>query len=166
MKASEIEHIYKTYYNYGLTVALYYVRNIEDALSIYNDAILKIMDTDMSQVINIKAWLRKIVVNKAIDYNRKYFSKDYEDIIELGARLEFDPSIHNNLEVEELIQVIHTIPPSYRTVFLLHVVEGFKFIEIAEQLQITEGGAKTLYLKARKKLQVLLTTEYREYGHR
>ena len=110
--------------------------------------------------------MRKIVINKAIDYNKKYFSKDFEDIIELGNHLDFDPGIQEELEIEQLISIIHTIPPSYRTVFLLHVIEGYKFHEIGTLLSITEGGAKTLYLKARKKLQLLLTSKYQEYGYR
>ncbi len=139
---------------------------MEDAITVYNDSILKVIECNNEDVLNFKAWFRKIVVNKAIDYNKKYFSKDFEDIVELGNHLEFEPTIQEEMEVEHLISVIQTIPPSYRTVFLLHVVEGYKFHEIGSLLSITEGGAKTLYLKAKKKLQLLLTTQYQEYGYR
>jgi RNA polymerase sigma-70 factor, ECF subfamily len=162
---SNQEKLYKACYNYGVTVALHYVGNREDALSVYNDAFIKITKSDISQIDNFKAWFRRIVVNTAIDFNRKYFSKP--ETVEI---IDFVPSDEINaieiLKLEDIIRIVNTIPPSYKTVFLMHVVDGFTFIEIAAHLGITEGGAKSLYYKGQKKLQNIISSNYNEYEYK
>jgi RNA polymerase sigma-70 factor, ECF subfamily len=162
---SNQEKLYKACYSYGITVALYYVGNREDALYVYNDAFIKIFKSDISQIDNFKAWFRRIVVNTAIDFNRKYFSKP--ETVEI---IDFLPSDEINaldtLKLDDLIRIVNTIPPSYKTVFLMHVVDGFTFIEIATQLGITEGGAKSLFYKGQKKLQHIISSKYSEYEYK
>jgi RNA polymerase sigma-70 factor, ECF subfamily len=143
------------------------VRDLDTAISVFNDAFMKTLSTDLSVVDNYKAWFRKVVVNAALDYNKKYFKQDNVTIHEFDAVVTTMPNFAvDNLENIDLLNIIKTIPTSYRTVFLLHVVEGFKFVEIAKQLNITEGGAKTLYFKAKQKLQRIISSEYIEYGYR
>jgi RNA polymerase sigma-70 factor, ECF subfamily len=162
-----VETRYKSSYQYGVTVALYYVRDLDTAISVYNDAFMKVLEVDISTIENYKAWLRRVVVNAAIDYNRKYFRNDNVTIHEFDALGNQLPNLAiDHLENIDLLKIVKSIATSYRTVFLLHVVEGFKFVEIAEQLNITEGGAKTLYHKAKQKLQHIISTEYQEYGYR
>ena len=57
---------------------------------------------------------------------------------------------------ERLAQAIAALPDGYRTVFLMHDVEGFTHEEIAERLGITSGGSKSQLFKARTKLRRLL----------
>src|SRR5690606_38033210 len=66
------------------------------------------------------------------------------------------PSIEHKLNYDELIKLIQQLPPSYRTVFNLYAIDGLSHSEIAEKLQITEGGSKSNLFKARRKLQKLL----------
>ena len=48
---------------------------------------------------------------------------------------------------------IELLPEGFRTVFILHTVEGFKHREIAEILDITEGTSKSQLAAAKTKLR-------------
>ena len=48
------------------------------------------------------------------------------------------------------------LPPGYRTVFVLHDIEGYEHYEVAEMLGIAEGTSKSQLHKARLKLRQLI----------
>jgi RNA polymerase sigma-70 factor (ECF subfamily) len=55
-----------------------------------------------------------------------------------------------------LENALKQLPPGYRTVFVLHDVEGYEHYEIAEMLGIAEGTSKSQLHKARLKLRQLI----------
>jgi RNA polymerase sigma-70 factor (ECF subfamily) len=55
-----------------------------------------------------------------------------------------------------LENAIAKLAPGYRTVFVLHDVEGHEHAEIAEMLGISEGTSKSQLHKARLKLRGLI----------
>jgi RNA polymerase sigma-70 factor, ECF subfamily len=59
----------------------------------------------------------------------------------------------NRLQLE---QAISDLPPGYRSVFLLHDVEGYEHNEIAEMVGCSIGNSKSQLHKARMKLRELL----------
>ena len=48
------------------------------------------------------------------------------------------------------------LPPGYRTIFLLHEVEGYEHQEIAEMLSCSVGNSKSQLYKARLRFRELL----------
>ncbi|HWC78116.1 MAG TPA: RNA polymerase sigma factor, partial [Blastocatellia bacterium] len=56
-----------------------------------------------------------------------------------------------------LEKAISELPPGYRTVFVLHDVEGYEHEEIASTLEISIGTSKSQLHKARMRLRELLT---------
>jgi len=56
--------------------------------------------------------------------------------------------------------LVQKLPPSYRTVFTLYVVDGYNHREIADMLGIKEGTSKSNLQDARKKLQNLIKIYY------
>lgn len=156
------ENLYRTFYGYGTNLAFHYVNDVEQAKAVYNEAMFKVfMKLDMfNYQSEFQTWLHRIVVNAAIDYNRRYFKLDFqsdEELINLESNLY---NIEHKLHSDDILGIVQQLAPSYRTVFLLHIMDGFTFKEIAEQLGITEGGAKTLFFKAKQKLQVLMKTHF------
>lgn len=150
--------LYKYFYAYGVTVALHYVSDSDTAKAVYNEAMFKAF-TNIAQYKTdapFKAWLRRIVINAAIDHNRKYMHETSMEAEDIAVNVPTYSAVFSKLETDDILLVINKLAPSYRSVFLLHNIEGFKFYEIAEQLNITEGGAKTLYHKAKLKLQTIL----------
>lgn len=61
-----------------------------------------------------------------------------------------------------LNQAIGSLPPGYRTVFLLHDVEGYEHNEIARMMNCSIGNSKSQLHKARLKLRDLLRSERKE----
>ena len=63
------------------------------------------------------------------------------------------------LEVEDrlaLEKAISELPPGYRTVFVLHDVEGYEHEEVSDLLGVTVGTSKSQLHKARMRLRELL----------
>ncbi len=62
----------------------------------------------------------------------------------------------SNEERVDLERSIRLLPDGYRTVLLLHDVEGMKHGEIARRLGITTGTSKSQLFNARRKLRSML----------
>jgi RNA polymerase sigma-70 factor (ECF subfamily) len=61
------------------------------------------------------------------------------------------------MQAEQILTMVNQLPPSYRAVFNLYVVEGFNHAEVGERLGISEGTSKSNLAKARMKLQDMIT---------
>ena len=62
--------------------------------------------------------------------------------------------------VEELIDLIASLPEGYRAVFNLFCLDGCAHREIAQLLGISEKTSQTQYLKARHKLAAMIAAKY------
>ena len=60
---------------------------------------------------------------------------------------------NSNLYEQDLLKLLEKLPPGYRTVFNLYVIEGYKHREIAEILDISINTSKSQLILARKKMQ-------------
>ena len=61
--------------------------------------------------------------------------------------------------VEELIDLIASLPEGYRVVFNLFCLDGLSHRKIARLLGITEKTSQTQYLKARRKLAAMIAAK-------
>jgi len=117
--------------------------------------------------INEKAlvgWLKKIAVNEALMHLRADFRTVYkiEEISEIDSNYLVEA---DDLNEKDLLEIIEMLPAGYRTVFLLHVVDGYSHKEIAVQLGIAEGTSRSQFFKARSLLQQKLKKDYgKEFG--
>lgn len=141
-----------------------YSKTHEEAVEILNDGFFKIFTRldQHYQGMSFKGWLRKVMINAAIDYYRKN-EKHYHalDISYLRHRSS-GKSILDDLSEQEIIKAIQALPPSYRIVFNLYVIEGFNHEEIAQRLGISSGTSKSNLAVAREKLRKILNAEDRE----
>ena len=82
-------------------------------------------------------WLKRIVINTGLEYVRKkkFDFEDVEEISEIQEVVEMEGSIEN----ETIHKAIKSLPDGCRTVVCLHLLEGYKHKEIAEQLGISES---------------------------
>ncbi|MBX2877005.1 MAG: RNA polymerase sigma factor [Saprospiraceae bacterium] len=151
--------LYRQYYSYGMGICLRYARKRELAVEMLNDGFLKVF-TKIDQYNSKQAfrpWLRKILVNAAIDHYRKY-SRDQADEppIVRPAGTSYNEAL-DNLAFEDLLEIMRILPPAYRMVFNLYVVEGRTHAEIAKQLRISVGTSKSNLAKARLKIKEQLS---------
>ena len=68
--------------------------------------------------------------------------------------------------VEKVKRAIEELPQGYRTIFLLHDVEGYEHNEIARMVGCSIGNSKSQLHKARMKLRELLKTSKAERAFR
>ena len=64
-----------------------------------------------------------------------------------------DPSAYSHLSQKDLLVLINNLPDGYRTIFNLHVIEGYQHDEIADLLGIQPGTSRSQLVKARNMLQ-------------
>lgn len=74
---------------------------------------------------------------------------------ELGAE---DAVLAGSVDRLELQRAVESLPPGYRTIFVLHDVEGYEHNEIAGLVGCSIGNSKSQLHKARMKLRDLLKT--------
>jgi RNA polymerase sigma-70 factor (ECF subfamily) len=78
---------------------------------------------------------------------------------ELGSQ---DAVLAGSLDRLQLQRAVAALPPGYRTIFVLHDVEGYEHNEIAEMVGCSIGNSKSQLHKARMKLRDLLKTSRAE----
>jgi RNA polymerase sigma factor (sigma-70 family) len=156
------KELYETFYGKMLVVCSRYANHTEDARDILNEGYIKVFRyLDRYQVgTSLEAWVRRIMINTAIDFYRKQLRHKTEDI-ELARHTAADePDIISQYSAREIMAVIQQLPPSYRTVFNLYAIEGFSHKEIGDILGITESTSRSNLVKARTKLKAMLINLY------
>ena len=119
-------------------------------------AFRKIHDLDDPQAF--AGWLKRIVVNTGLEFIRKkkHLFEDIEDQSDMETEEVESPMI----DTEVLHKAIQDLPDGCRTVLSLHLIEGYKHREIADQLGISESTSKTQYKHAKRLLKVKLQHHY------
>jgi RNA polymerase sigma factor (sigma-70 family) len=158
------EYLFRQYYGYVMSIALRFSSCHDNALEIANDSFLKIfMEIDSHQVDKeFRAWVRKIVINTAIDYYRMNKKNRSEISIEAAYNEPADESVIDNLNAGEIVKLINSLPVRYRYTFSLFEIEGFSHDEIARQLGITVSTSRSNLTRAKKMLRqkILITSQY------
>lgn len=156
--------LHRRFYSFGLNLCLRYARNKEEAREMLNDGFLKVFTHLEKRKFEgaFTPWFKRVLINAAIDYHRKYKKYEFfDDIDELHSAIE-DSDFSFNFEYEEILDAIQNLSPQYRMVFNLYVMEGYKHREIAEMLGITVGTSKSNLAKAKSNLQNVLKREFRQ----
>jgi RNA polymerase sigma-70 factor (ECF subfamily) len=108
------------------------------------------------------AWLKKIAINQCLMHLRKNKMR-FEAIQEIyEERYEENDSVLAQMNVREILFLIHNLPPGYRAVFNLYVFEEMQHKEIAALLNISESTSKSQLHKARQLLQKQFTKSNKE----
>ena len=112
-------------------------------------------------------WASVYAIPKAIDYYRRNAKHRHLDV-SYAKHEQVDFNALDQLSEKEILDAIQQLPPSYKMVFNLHVIEGFKHEEIAERLSISVGTSKSNLAVARNKLKKMLkvteTERLRNHG--
>jgi len=151
-------------------VCLRYMNGDDEAQDVLQDSFIKIFNKigEYKSKGSLEGWIRKIVVNTALDHIRR--NKKYINNVEIDSVsyfLEETNFIIENLNANDLLKIIHQLPAGYRMVFNMFAIEGYSHREIASQLNITESTSKSQYSRSRKMLRdMLLKKEYIEEGER
>jgi RNA polymerase sigma-70 factor (ECF subfamily) len=163
------EQLFKLFYGKMLSVCIRYIPDRDSAQEVLQEGFIKVFDKigAFDDKGSLEGWVRRIVVNTAIDHIRKSkkdpFRTDQDDDFKLGAS---DPMVEMEelqlleLKAELAMEAIQQLSPAYRTVFSLYVLEDYSHKEIAEKLGISEGTSKSNLAKAKMNLQRILIEKY------
>lgn len=146
-----------------MKIVFRYIYNYEEAKEIANDGFVKFFLSIEKFKTNIHdpvekmlgGWIRKIMINASIDLLRKKMM-----LPEIGGIPDYawdikesSPSVEQQIIYKELVLLIKKLQPEQRIVFNMHVIDGYKHVEIAEILGIPVGTSKSHLMKAKAILQ-------------
>jgi RNA polymerase sigma factor (sigma-70 family) len=167
-KYSAQSTLYTKFSSKMLGVCLRYCRNREEAEDIFQDGFIKVFLNIRNFTYNdendIEKWMRRIMVNTAINHRRdnmKYYKQaNIDEIDETDIIDDHEIEEENKIQVshEKVLEIIQLLPEGYRMVFNLYVFEKFSHCEIAAALNITESTSKSQLFKARRFIRCKLTT--------
>lgn len=156
--------LYECFAGKMLGVCMRYSSNREEAKDILHDGFIKVFTKleSFSGTGPLEAWIRKIMVNTALEQLRKNDvlreTIDYEGVTN---NIESSYDILSEINRNELLQIIANMPPGYRTVFNLFAIEGYSHQEISNLMHISEGTSKSQYSRAKSWLQSKITAKYK-----
>lgn len=141
-----------------MILCLRYVSDKEDAREVMMDAFLKffnsLKDFEYRGQGSVKAWLKKITVNYCLMFLRKR-TMNFHVLDDRGSYDEIASTgdVTGQMNVKDILKLIHELPPGCKTVFNLYVFEEMTHKDIAQALNITEGTSKSQLHLARKILK-------------
>ena len=161
-KASSQQMLYQHFYGKMMSVCLRYARDREEAKDILQEGYIKVFASlpHFKGEGSLEGWVRRIMVNTAINHYHRYKKYLLQDSIEDDVKEAYsltqsfdEVDVIQKINYDDLLVLIRSLPPAYQTVFNLYVIEGYSHKEIGEMLQINEGTSKSNLAKARMKLQ-------------
>ena len=152
------ELLYKQFYGYAMSICMRYARGRDEALEILNDGFLKVFTrtAQYDSERSFKGWLRRIMINTALDYYRQQVKHYHHQDVEEAQAAPVEATAIGDLSHEELIGMIARLTPAYRLVFNLYGIDGYTHEEIAQQLGISSGTSKSNLARARMHLKEMV----------
>lgn len=150
------EQLYRQYADEMYIVCLAYEKDREAVKDILQDAFIKVFNSIgyYDRKGALKAWIRRIVVNTAIDHYRKKKNADsFIDVETLEDQAAGECESQSHHGVKDILKQIKRLPDGARMIFNLFALEGYTHKEIAQKLSITVGTSKSQYSRARQLLQ-------------
>jgi RNA polymerase sigma-70 factor (ECF subfamily) len=158
--------LYEQFFGYLLKIAFRYVNNYQTAVNVTNDGFVKVFrfihkfnpeDSPYPERL-LMAWMKRILINTAIDDLRKSKMIYETELIpeQVWEQADNSQRSDNTLLYKELISYVKKLPPSYRAVFNMYVIDGCSHLEIGNKLGISEGTSKSNLSRARSLLQNMI----------
>jgi RNA polymerase sigma-70 factor (ECF subfamily) len=156
--------LFETHKNHVYSLCLRMTGNVAEAEDLTQDAFIQVFrklgtfrgDSALS------TWIYRVAVNTALMHFRKKVLRQ----VSLEERQRPDAPSHEKVDLSQadgrlcgtvdriaLVRAIGELPQGYRTIFLLHDVEGYGHQEIARRLKCSVGNSKSQLHKARLRIR-------------
>jgi len=157
------KQLYEQYRAFALKVVFRYIYRLEKAIDVVNDGFVKVfahlskfrfVDDDDNEKM-LMAWLKQIMINTAIDaLRRQSLTPEIggipDDVWDTTDKAYDADQV---MLFNDLIALVKQLPPQYRIVFNLYVIDGYTHSDIAAMLHMTVSNSKSTLLRARTLLQ-------------
>jgi RNA polymerase sigma-70 factor (ECF subfamily) len=157
------ETIYKRHHRRVYSLCLRMVANATEAEDLTQEVFIQLFRKigSFRGESAFTTWLHRLTVNHVLMHFRKRGVRlektteegeigEIQDFLQAGAER---PRFVDRIALDKAIS---ELPPGYRTVFVLHDVEGFEHEEVANMLGVSVGTSKSQLHKARMRLRELL----------
>lgn len=140
------------------------IKNIMDAEDISQEVLIRLWkNMGKFNIQSAGSWIMRTTHNLCIDYLRKeqkmkfrsvFIDEDFENEILDNDKLN-QPDVTTLMHItnDKIKSAIQRLPENLRSVFVLYEIEGFKYKEISNVLDMPINSVKVYILRARKKLQ-------------
>jgi RNA polymerase sigma factor (sigma-70 family) len=133
--------------------------NADDAKDVMQDGFIKVFKNlhKFRHDGSFEGWIRTIITRTALSQIREKNKKltSYNTDL-LHAVKDTEISVEDKLAEKDIISMVKKLPPGYRKIFMLYVIEGYNHREIAVLLNCSEGTSKSQLYRSKTRLQEIL----------
>ena len=149
------EKLYKHFYGYAMGVGLRYLADRNDALEVVNDAFIKVFNSikHFENEKLFKPWLRRIIVNTAIDRRRKDMKLLNQTDLEEAEHVSGLPAALESLNAADILNLLKGLPEAQRMVFNMYEIDGYSHEEIGQTMGIPASSSRVNLTRAKEKLR-------------
>ncbi|WP_299521631.1 RNA polymerase sigma factor [Winogradskyella sp.] len=149
--------VYQMYKDMLYNVSYRIIKNEHDAQDAVHDAFIKAFQ-NMSKLehdLNLGPWLKRIVVNCALDFLRKQKKLSWlHDANQLPETEDTqDDYEEKSLKFEDVKKAIANLKDKYRIIIVLYLIEDYSHKEIAQQLGLKESTVRNQYVRGKRLLK-------------
>lgn len=153
------KHFFECFKRKMFALCLRYANSREDAEDVLQEGFVRVF-RDLHQytgVGNLEGWVRKVFVNTSLQHLQKQkrmlmtAELDGQDIAD-----DPEPFFEDEPPARNMVKILQQLPPGFRAVFNLHILEGYSHPEIADILGISVGTSKSQLLRAKVQFKKLL----------
>ncbi len=138
-----------------MSICRRYVKDQPTAKDILQESLIRIFKNidGYKSIGSFEGWMRKITVRCALGHLDKKHVRRESSVADINSDEITMPLALDNLGVEDIIKLVQELPPGFRSVFNLKIIEGYNHREISEMLGITESASRSQLTRARQLLQ-------------
>lgn len=163
--------IFERFYRLMFGVCMRYHSDHDRVQDIVQEGFLKVFSNieGFTSKGSFEGWMKRIMVNTAIDFIRKEKSSPEEltaegtfDVADVGEEMDLAESEEDAFTIQNVLKAMEELTPVYRAVFNMYVFDNLSHLEIASQLQISVGTSKSNLAKARRNVKAIMLAAMNE----
>ena len=154
---NQFETAYNKYADMMYRIALSHMNRRDDAEDVVHDAFIKYVQSSpaFSDDDHERAWLIRVTVNRCRDLLRRRSIRAYVNLDEIGEI----PDEEAQYEGSGIIASVSALPDKYKSVIILHYLEGYSVEKTASILGLSESAVKMRLSRGREMLKKTIEKE-------
>ncbi len=151
-RRERLESLFSKYSDLLYRIALVKLHSREDAEDAVQDTFIKYMTSPfiLHSDGEERAWLIRVLENRCLDLLRRRSVRDHLPIDDVN-----DLAVEDEVS-QDVFEALSKLSEKYRTVILLHHLEGFSIDEISKALALSKSAVKMRLARGREELKTIL----------
>ena len=161
---TDVETAYNLYSDTLYRIALTHLQNDEDAQDAVQDVFIRYINSSpaLHDKAHEKAWFIRTTVNRCHDILRHKKIRNHIDLDDISETL---PDNSEKELQKEVISLVSQLEDKYKSVIILHYLEGFSVKEISSIMRISESNVKMRLTRGRDTLKKIIIKEENDTCH-